>query len=63
MSLTFAQIEGHCYCCGKSRHKSLQYKFKDKPKSKWFINKFQFTQKNQKNEEKDENTTEDNEEM
>ena len=48
LSLTFTQIEGRCYCCGKSGHKSPQCRFKDKPKSKRFINKLQFTQKNQK---------------
>ena len=45
LSPTFTQIEGRCYCCGKSGHKSPQCKFKDtKPKSKWFINTVQLTQ-------------------
>ena len=63
LSLTFTQTEGRCYCCGKSGHKSPQCTFKYKPKSEWFINKLQFTQKNQENKEKNENTTEDTEEI
>jgi hypothetical protein len=35
----FAQMEGKCYCCRKPGHKSLQCRFKDKPKSEWAINK------------------------
>jgi hypothetical protein len=37
--LSFAQIEGRCYCCGKPGHKSPQCRHKDKPKDQWAINK------------------------
>ena len=37
--LSFAQMEGKCYCCGKGGHKSPQCRHKDKPKSEWAINK------------------------
>jgi hypothetical protein len=39
INLSFAQMEGKCYCCGKPGHKSPQCRFKDKPKSEWAINK------------------------
>ena len=41
MDLTFAQLEGKCYCCGKPGHKSPQCAHKDKPKPEWWINKAQ----------------------
>jgi hypothetical protein len=41
INLSFAQLEGKCYCCGKPGHKSPQCQFKDKPKSDWSINKMQ----------------------
>ena len=37
--LSFAQLEGKCYCCGKGGHKSPQCKYKAKPKEEWSINK------------------------
>ena len=37
--LSFAQMEGKCYCCGKKGHKSPKCRHKDKPKSEWAINK------------------------
>lgn len=37
--MTFAQMEGHCFCCGKKGHKSPQCRNKNKPKSEWAINK------------------------
>ena len=43
--MTFVQIEGRCYCCRKSGHKSPEYRFKNKLKSEWFINNIQLTQK------------------
>ena len=46
LSLTFTQIEGKCYCCGKSGHKSPQCRFKNKPKPAWFSNNVQIAQKN-----------------
>lgn len=37
--LSFAQMEGKCYCCGKAGNKSPKCRFKDKPKDEWAINK------------------------
>jgi hypothetical protein len=34
INLSFAQLKGKCYCCGKAGHKSPQCQFKDKPKAK-----------------------------
>ena len=28
-----------CYCCGNLGHKSPPYRYKDRPKSEWVINK------------------------
>ena len=40
LNLSFANIEGKCYCCGKSGHKSPQCRMKDKiPREEWAINK------------------------
>jgi hypothetical protein len=33
--LSFVQMEGRCYCCGKPGHKSPQCRHKDKPKDDW----------------------------
>ena len=41
INLSFSQIEGRCFCCGKTGHKSPQCRFKDKPKSEWHFNKSQ----------------------
>jgi hypothetical protein len=41
INLSFAQLQGKCYCCGKPGHKSPQCRFKDKPKLDWSINKTQ----------------------
>jgi hypothetical protein len=41
INLSFAQMEGKCFCCGKIGHKSPQCRFKDKPKTEWAINKSQ----------------------
>ena len=46
LPLIFTQIEGKCYCCGKSGHKLRQYKYTNiKPRSEWFIINVQLTQK------------------
>jgi hypothetical protein len=37
--LLFAQMEGRCYCCSKTGHKSPQCRYKDRPKHEWAINK------------------------
>ena len=62
LSLTFTQIEGKCYCCGKSGHKLPQCRFKNKPKTEWFINNVQLTQKNKEITIKSINDTEEIEE-
>jgi hypothetical protein len=41
IDLSFAQLEGKCYCCRKAGHMSPQYCFKDKPKAEWFVKKSQ----------------------
>ena len=38
-TLSFAQMEGKCYCCGKPGHKSPQCRHKTKPREEWAINK------------------------
>jgi len=37
--LTFAQMEGYCYCCDKRGHISSRSPEKSKPKSEWAANK------------------------
>jgi hypothetical protein len=39
VELSFAQMEGRCYCCGKEGHKSPSCRDKDKPKDEWAIHK------------------------
>lgn len=41
VNLSFAQMEGKCYCCGKAGHKSPSCRDKGKPKEEWAINKAQ----------------------
>lgn len=45
--LSFAQMEGRCYCCGKSGHKSTSCRYKDRPKNEWAINKTRASENNQ----------------
>jgi hypothetical protein len=41
-TLSFAQMEGKCYCCGKPGHRSPDCRQKDNfPKDEWVINKSQ----------------------
>ena len=39
LALSFAQLEGNCYCCGKPGHRSPACRHKDRPKEQWAINK------------------------
>ena len=61
INLLFAQVEGKCYCCGKTGHMSPQCRFKDKPREDWFINKTQQshvqTNKKEKSNKSKSNTT------
>ena len=37
--LSFAQLEGRCWCCGKTNHKSDKCRLREKiPKKEWAIN-------------------------
>ena len=43
--LSFTQMKGRCFCCGKPGHKSPQCRQKHKiPREEWACNKTQFTQ-------------------
>jgi hypothetical protein len=37
--ISFAQLEGKCYCCGKGGHRSSQCRYKSRPKEEWAITK------------------------
>jgi hypothetical protein len=41
VEISFVQIEGKCYCCGKAGHRSNNCKFKDRLKEQWAIHKGQ----------------------
>jgi hypothetical protein len=47
--LSFPQIDGKCYCCGKSGHKSPNCQWKSEPKQGWAINKLRNQQHQQSN--------------
>jgi hypothetical protein len=47
--LSFSQLDGKCYCCGKSGHKSPNCQWKSKPKNEWAINKLRNQQHQQSN--------------
>jgi hypothetical protein len=39
LQVSVAQMDGKCFCCGKSGHKSPACKYKDKSMSEWAVNK------------------------
>jgi hypothetical protein len=46
--LSFAQLEGRCWCCGKPNHRSDKCRMRDKiPKPEWAINKMKDEKNNQ----------------
>jgi hypothetical protein len=50
--LSFAQMEGKCYCCGKPGHKSPECRSKEKiPREEWAINKSQQQHVQSKNDD------------
>jgi Reverse transcriptase (RNA-dependent DNA polymerase) len=50
--MSFAMLEGKCYCCGKGGHKSPSCRLKDKiPKEEWAINKAKSTEQSHVNSE------------
>ena len=53
-SMTFAQLEGKCYCCGKAGHKSPQCTLRSKiPREEWAINKVQMAHTKEEESKKD----------
>ena len=44
--LSFSQMNGKCYCCGKAGHKSPDCRWNSKPKREWAINKIKNQQSN-----------------
>ena len=54
-TLSFAQLEGKCYCCGKAGHRSPDcYKKSKIPREEWAINKTQIANVVQEGESKEE---------
>ena len=38
LNISFAQMKGLCYCCGKQGHLATDCRYRNKPKSEWYIN-------------------------
>jgi Reverse transcriptase (RNA-dependent DNA polymerase) len=49
--MSFAMLEGKCYCCGKGGHKSPACRYKDRPKEEWAINKAKVKEQSHVNNE------------
>ena len=48
ITLSFAQMEGRCYCCGKANHRSDKCRQRDKiPREEWAVNKAKTEDKSQ----------------
>ena len=56
VNLSFAQLEGKCYCCGKAGHKSPSCRDKNKPNEDWAINQAQSHAQAQANNTSDTST-------
>ena len=56
--LSFTQIEGKCYCCGQSDHKSPEFRKRNQiAREDWYINKINFPEKEEEgNKYKNNNT-------
>jgi hypothetical protein len=39
LNLSFAQLKGKCYCCGRAGPKAPSCQDRNKPKEEWAINK------------------------
>ena len=56
--LSFAQMEGRCYCCGKATHRSDKCRQRDKiPKEEWAINRAKSEDKPQSHAQRAEENT------
>ena len=56
--LSFAQMEGRCYCCGKANHRSDKCRQRDKiPREEWAINKAKKEDKPQSHAQRAEENT------
>ena len=56
---SFAQGQRICYCCGKSTHLSPDCLDRNKPKSKWYINRASQNMQDDNNDNNDNNNQDD----